>query len=168
MPRGDRDAKETRAAFKLAATKRINSPGSLDLLIRAAVAFLRGLDRSAPRLSATFLLSRDSLRASLATGYACIACTRARTRDLSSPRSFRLPTGWYRLPNRIDLILINFYIFVKKLEYFNKEIIATLSRHFSLNPYKSHKILTISFSFLILYLFGINCLKILKIFSFFP
>lgn len=44
-PRRDRDAKETRAAFKLAATKRINSPGSLDLLIRAGVAFLRGLDR---------------------------------------------------------------------------------------------------------------------------
>jgi len=43
--RGDRDAKGTRAAFKLAAAKRINSPGSLDLLIRAAVAFLRGLDR---------------------------------------------------------------------------------------------------------------------------
>lgn len=43
--RGDRDAKETRAAFKLAAAKRINSPGSLDLLIRAAVAFLRGPDR---------------------------------------------------------------------------------------------------------------------------
>jgi len=43
--RGDRDAKETRAAFKLAAAKRINSPGPLDLLIRAAVAFLRGLDR---------------------------------------------------------------------------------------------------------------------------
>ena len=49
VPRRDRDAKETRAAFKLAATKRINSPGSLDLLIRAAVAFLRGLDRSEPR-----------------------------------------------------------------------------------------------------------------------
>lgn len=46
--RRDRDAKETRAAFKLAATKRINSPGSLDLLIRAAVAFLRGLDRWGP------------------------------------------------------------------------------------------------------------------------
>lgn len=46
--RRDRDAKETRAAFKLAATKRINSPGSLDLLIRAAVAFLRGLDRRGP------------------------------------------------------------------------------------------------------------------------
>lgn len=44
-PPRDRDAKETRAAFKLAATKRINSPGSLDLLIRAGVAFLRGLDR---------------------------------------------------------------------------------------------------------------------------
>jgi len=45
VQRGDRDAKATRAAFKLAAMKRINSPGSLDLLIRAAVAFLRGLDR---------------------------------------------------------------------------------------------------------------------------
>ena len=48
FPQEDRErrsrCKEIPRAFKLAASKRINSPRTLDLLIRAVLAFLRGLE----------------------------------------------------------------------------------------------------------------------------
>jgi len=84
--RGDRDAKATRAAFKLAAMKRINSPGSLDLLIRAAVAFLRGLDRlhdltalqpSAPPLHVYILQARLERATCVFTVFPVVAITRS-------------------------------------------------------------------------------------------
>ena len=93
--RRDRDAKETRAAFKLAATKRINSPGSLDLLIRAAVAFLRGLDRWGPETPRpSCFLAIASVAGRLAPSKrVCTPAVSARFHDRAYPASScRRPT----------------------------------------------------------------------------
>lgn len=93
--RRDRDAKETRAAFKLAATKRINSPGSLDLLIRAAVAFLRGLDRWGPETPrpSCFLAIASAAGRLAPSKRVCTPAVSARFHDRAYPASScRRPT----------------------------------------------------------------------------